>query len=57
MIAHKIGYLVNRNVSYRVVSNILRAFPNSYLYIINPSFDLLEQVHKALLKDAQSIGP
>jgi hypothetical protein len=43
-------------VPLKVITSTLARLPNAYVYLIHPSFDLLEQTHEALLRDADSLG-
>lgn len=52
----KIAYLINQPISLKVITTTLQKFPNAYVYVLNPSFDILEKTHQALLKEAESIG-
>lgn len=52
MSVQKIAFLVNVAIPLKTIVASLNKFPNSYVYLINPSFDTLEKVHESLLKEA-----
>lgn len=56
MSVQKIAFVINGAIPFKIIAATFNKFPNSYVYLLNPSFDTLEKVHESLLKEAQSIG-
>lgn len=52
MSVQKIAFVVNEAIPFKILAATFNKFPNSYVYLLNPSFDTLEKVHESLLKEA-----
>ena len=52
MSAHKIAFIVNGAIPFKIIAATFNKLPNSYVYLLHPSFDTLEKVNESLLQEA-----
>lgn len=52
-----IGIFANKIVDFKAIASILGHFPSHHLYLINPSFPFLEELHQNNVKSSEGLGP
>lgn len=52
-----IGIFAQSIVPLNIIQSILKRFPEHYLYLINPSFSFIEEMHLSNVNSANNMGP
>lgn len=52
-----VGILAHKIVPLNIIQGVLKRFPQHYLYLINPSFEFIEQMHQNNVDSSNSMGP
>lgn len=52
-----VGIFTQSIVPLNIIQGILKRFPEHYLYLINPSFSFIEEMHLNNVNSSNSMGP
>ena len=51
-----IGFITGTQLPLKAVQNTLKHFPDAYLYVINPSYDVLNSINSSIVSQANHLG-
>ena len=52
-----IGVFADKIMPFAIVQGLLKRFPTHHLYLINPSFDVIEKMNQNNVNSSVSLGP